>query len=99
VAKEKPLSLTEAERVLRHVETDPKKPIRRLLKGDDGKYLLEAIDKHKKVVYLPNMGKHFNITYPKNSKRVWVQSTEGFAPCAWITVETLRIEVRESVIV
>ena len=88
------LTLTEAEHVLKSADVDTKKSARRLLNGDDGKYLLNAVDHNARQVYLPNMGRMFKITYyPDKPHKVWVQAFDAYAPCAWITIEDLRKDV------
>jgi len=65
----------------------------------DTKQLFIALDYDADSVYLPNMGREFNIKY--KGDKVWLSPADGrsFTPCGWFTPHTLRKEVSESVYV
>ena len=98
MAKPRRLSLSEAEYILKHADVNTAKSGRRLINGDDSKYLLAAIDKGAKEVYLPNMGTMFKLTYKLHRPgMVWVQAVDSYVPCAWVTIEGLRREVDNAI--
>lgn len=88
------LSLLEASSILKATNNQqPDTDRRRWLTRKDQEQLLAAVDQDEPTVHLPDYDREFKIKYENGS--IFVKPTNGFAPCARITVASLRRELDE----